>query len=31
MNHIRFCALLLSAGLVMTSCEKDLSSEVGEE
>ena len=31
MNHIRFCALLLSAGLVMTSCEKDLSSEAGEE
>ena len=31
MNHIRFCALLLSAGMVMTSCEKELSSEVGEE
>ena len=31
MKHIRFCALLLSAGLVMTSCEKELSSEVGEE
>ena len=31
MKHIRFCTLLLSAGLVMTSCEKELSSEVGEE
>lgn len=31
MKHIRFCALLLSAGMVMTSCEKELSSEVGEE